>query len=508
MTLKPTRVAKPGTPPALEMRGISKAFDGKPALTDTRFSLAWGEVHALVGENGAGKSTLMNIATGVYAADKGDQIVNGIGLSPRNPQEATDAGIGMVHQHFRLVNRFTVAENILLTLGSNSAVSTPKQAADLIRAKSTEVGLRVDPDRVIEDLSIAERQRVEILKVLLLGARIIILDEPTAVLTEEESKLLLGFIRRLADQDHAIVLITHKLKEVASSTNRITVMRHGETVLHGASIDTIDEAEVGRLIVGESVQVTKRPKTTPGHPELVMDKLSLGDRNSDGIDIALRSSEILGIAGVGGNGQEELVAALAGTGKINGGTIRLSDQDITKASPYKRRCLGLRIIPADRFSTGLVRDMSIAENLAMTKVREGRFGGRLLLWRSRMRKAAEKAIEKFDIRGTSPTRRTSLLSGGNAQKVLLARELDDDLKVIVAHSPSRGLDVKATEFVRSSIRQAVENGAACLLISEDLQEVMNLSHRVAVMNDGKIVGVRPVEDVTPEWIGAILTGHA
>ncbi|WP_237151762.1 ABC transporter ATP-binding protein [Oryzibacter oryziterrae] len=496
-----------GTPPALDLRGICKAFDGKPALDDAHFSLAWGEVHALVGENGAGKSTLMNVATGVYAADHGSQIVDGSELSPRSPQEATDAGIGMVHQHFRLVDRFSVAENVLLTLGGR--VRSLRAAADLIAAKAREVGLDVDPFRQVSTLSIAERQRVEILKVLLLGARIIILDEPTAVLTEEESSALLVFTRRLADADHAVVLITHKLKEVAAHTDRITVMRHGKTVLAGAPMAEVSEAEVGRLIVGEAVVAAARPQSRPGEERLVVRGLGFdGQKRGGAVELTLRAGEVLGLAGVGGNGQEQLVACLAGTLAASAGSFTLSGVDVTRATPSRRRDLGLRVIPASRFATGLVRQMSIAENLAMTNVRTGHFGGRWFLDRRRMKAAALAAIERFDIRGAGPNRRTELLSGGNAQKVLLARELDDGLKVLIAHSPSRGLDVKASEFVRDAIRAAVEAGAACLLISEDLQEVMGLSHRVAVMNGGVIAGNRPIADVTPEWIGALLTGHA
>lgn len=489
------------------MRGISKAFDGKPALDEARFSLAWGEVHALVGENGAGKSTLMNIATGVYAADSGEQLVDGEARSPRSPREATQAGLGMVHQHFRLVERFTVAENTLLYLGDRAR--SAGDAARLIKAKAAEVGLAVDPARMIGDLSIAERQRVEILKVLLLGARIVILDEPTAVLTEEESEQLLSFTRSLAAAGLAVVLITHKLKEVARFTDRITVMRHGRTVLDGAPMAEIAEAEIGRLIVGENVSPAGRPSSLPGEARLTLRGLAFaGQKPAGGIDLELRAGEVLGLAGVGGNGQEELVSCLAGTLPAQGGNISLCGVDATRISSAARRALGLRVIPANRFSTGLVREMSIAENLAMTSIGGGRLGGWLFLNRRRMAAAAASAIARFDIRGASPGRRTELLSGGNAQKVLLARELDDGLKVLVAHSPSRGLDVKATEYVRDAIREAVEEGAACLLISEDLPEVMTLSHRVAVMNGGAIAGIRPIEDVTPEWIGGLLTGHA
>ena len=501
-----------GQPPALEMRAVSKAFDGKPALIDAFFDLAWGEVHAIVGENGAGKSTLMNVAAGVYAADSGEQAVDGESISPRSPSEATAAGIGMVHQHFRLVDSFTVAENVLLGLGRHATIRSIAQAASAIRAKSTEIGLPVDPLRVVSTLSIAERQRAEIVKVLLLGARILVLDEPTAVLTEEEAEALLSFIRRLAGQGHAIVLITHKFREVAAFCDRITIMRHGKTVLAGTVVADISETDVGRLMVGETLASGAPPVWVPGEVYLRVSGLSSHD-GTEGQGITdmsfdLRAGEVLGIAGVGGNGQEALVSCMLGLSAPADGQILIGDVDITTATPRERRLAGLRVVPADRFATGLIRDLSIAENLALTRVCDGEFGSPLLLRRKRMRLNAESAIKEFDIRGASPARSTALLSGGNAQKVLLARELDRDMTVLVAHSPSRGLDIKSTQFVRAAIQRAVENGAACLLISEDLQEILSLSHRVAVMNRGTIVGSCDASDVTSDWIGALLAGHA
>lgn len=501
----------PGAPPALDLKGIDKAFDGKPALVDASFRLEWGEVHAIVGENGAGKSTLMNVAAGVYAADGGEQTIDGEARSPRSPMEATAAGLGMVHQHFRLVQSFTVSENILLSLGRESKIRTPAQAAAAIAAKAAEVGLPVDPARVVADLSTAERQRVEIVRVLLLGARILILDEPTAVLSEEEARMLLSFVRRLARQGHAVVLITHKFREVAGFCDRITIMRHGKTVMAGAPVADIDEGEVARLMVGEALAVSERPLSSPGAVNLSVSGLTQKpDRFGQGLNalnFELHAGEVLGIAGVGGNGQEELVACLTGLSRQDQGSIRFGGRDLSRASPHDRRKAGLRIIPSDRFEAGLVRELSIAENLALTQVAKGDFGGPFFLDRKGMRHAATAAIESFDIRGASPERTAALLSGGNAQKVLLARELDAGMKVLVAHSPSRGLDMKATLSVRNAIKQAVEGGAACLLISEDLNEVLSLSHRVAVMNRGSIAGCRAIGDVTPEWIGALLAGH-
>ena len=501
-----------GAAPALEMQGVSKAFDGRPALIDASFSLAWGEVHALVGENGAGKSTLMNVATGVYAADSGTEIVDGEAVVIRGPGDATAAGLGMVHQHFRLVGRFSVAENVLLALGRGSHVRSVAEAADLVAAKAAEVGLGVRPDAMVANLSVAERQRAEILKVLVLGARIVILDEPTAVLTESEADALLAFTRRLADQGHAVVLITHKLREVAARSDRVTVMRQGRTVLAGAPTAGLDIGEVARLAVGSSLGGSERPNSTPGRERLRLAALSMarsdGTTALDGLSLDLRAGEVLGIAGVGGNGQQELVECLAGLARPAAGTMTLDGRDVGPLSIRARRRLGLRIIPSDRFDTGLVGAMTVAENLALTGVAEGRFGGPFFLSRARMRSAAQRAIAAFDIHGAAPGRVTSLLSGGNAQKVLLARELDEGLTVLVAHSPARGLDVKATRAVHDLVKAAVEAGAACLLISEDLEEVLSLSHRVAVMNRGRIAGEMPIENATTERIGALMIGHA
>ena len=501
-----------GRPPALALRGIDKAFDGKAALSGADFSLAWGEVHALVGENGAGKSTLMNVATGVYAADGGSQSVDGQSMPLRGPGDAIAAGLGMVHQHYRLVNRFTVAENILLALGSQGAARSLRDAAALAAEKSREVGLGIRPEAVVATLSIAERQRVEILKVLLLGARIVILDEPTAVLTEGEAEALFKFTRRLAGQGHAVVLITHKLREVAAHSDRVTVMRQGRTVLSGMPTAEISIAEVARHAVGDQLTRVERPLSRPGAVCFAVENLVVRRDDAtvpvDGLSLDLRASEVLGIAGVGGNGQQELVGCLAGLLAPAAGRITLAGGDLAPLSIRERRRRGLRVVPSDRFAAGLVRDMSIAENLALTGVREGRFGNALLLNRRRMRDEALGDIERFAIHGATPGRAAGLLSGGNAQKVLLARELDDGLKVLVAHSPARGLDVKAAQSVHGLIKQAVERGAACLLISEDLEEVLALSHRVAVMNRGRIAGTVPVTEATPGWIGERMIGHA
>jgi len=500
----------PGAPPALVLSGVCKAFDGKPALQDAGFELAWGEVHALIGENGAGKSTLMNVATGVYAADAGTQSIDGEPFAVRGPADAARAGLGMVHQHFRLVPRFTVAENVRLALGRQAGGA--RRAAALVAGKAAEIGFAIRPEARVADLSVAERQRAEILKVLLLGARILILDEPTAVLTEQEADALLAFTARLAAQGAAVVLITHKLREVAARADRVTVMRQGRTVLAGAPIATVSLDAVARLAVGAAVPPLDRPRPLPRGEGLVVDGLTYtrddGAPMLNGLSLSVRQGEILGLAGVGGNGQAELVACLAGLAAPAAGSIRLAGVDVTAASPRRRRRLGLRTIPADRFDAGLVRQFSVADNLALTALGRGRYGSVLRVARRRIRADAAETIAAREIHGATPGRITGLLSGGNAQKVLLARELDDGVRLLVAHSPTRGLDVRAAQAILAAIAAAAERGVGCLLISEDLEELMALAGRIAVVNRGRIVGEMAAAEASAAALGALMVGHA
>lgn len=499
---------------ALELQGINKSFDGKQVLCDASLEVEWGEVHALLGENGAGKSTIMNVATGVYAPDSGDIRMDGRPTVIGGPQTASALGLGMVHQHFRLVKRFSVAENILLACGRQLGIRTPQEAAAAVAAKATEVGFPVDPGAVVGKLSIAEQQRVEILKVLLLGARIVILDEPTAVLTDQESETVLSFVRQLAGNGCTVILITHKLREVIGFSDRVTIMRAGKTVLAGAPASSLSADALASHMVGETISRIEPPTGVLGEERLVIEKLVVPNPNGgagggvNGIDIRLRSGEILGIAGVGGNGQQQLADCLMGLARASSGALKLNGRDFTAASVRCRRRGGLRFVPADRFTSGLVADMPVFENLAMTGVPEGRYGSLFSISRQRMRRDAENAIAEYNIMGATTGRTTRLLSGGNAQKLLLARELTDGASVLVAHSPTRGLDVKACKTVHALIKKAVENGAACLLISEDLEEVMNLSTRIAVMSHGAIVGVLPATDATREKIGTLMLGHA
>ncbi|MBT9386015.1 ATP-binding cassette domain-containing protein [Pseudooceanicola sp. CBS1P-1] len=510
--MTPSDTSGRGRAPALLMRDIDKAFDGHPALTGAGFRLEYGHVHALVGENGAGKSTIMNVATAVYAADAGEVIVDGYGTALRTPAEALSAGLGMVHQHFRLVGRFTVAENVALALGGAGQPCSLSEAARRVREKAAELDFRLDPHARVERLSIAEQQRAEVLRVLLLGARILILDEPTAVLTAAEARALLALVRRLADEGRAVALVTHKLHEVAGYCDRVTIMRQGRTVLAAAEVAGADLNDFARLAVGELPDTPRPAPVTPGAPLLEIENLSVrrGDGSAavEGLSLSLRAGEILGIAGVGGNGQPELVDCLSGLSPAVAGTVRLAGQEATRAPVRRRRRAGLAVIPADRSDSALIGGLPLAQNLALTGVWRGAFGPFWWLNKARMRRAAETAITERDIRGGGVATPAGLLSGGNAQKLLLARELGPGARVIVAHSPSRGLDLRATRAVHDALRQAVREGAACLLISEDLEEIMTLSNRIAVMNHGRLSAPMPVAEASAQALGALMAGHA
>lgn len=500
-------------PAFLSLEGISKRFGERWVLEDACLQVALGEVHALLGENGAGKSTLMNVLSGVYSADRGEIRIDGQRTPIRRPADAAAAGIGMVHQHFRLVERFTAAENLLLAAGKRRDLRTLAQAEAALLETAERIGLSLDPKAVVEDLSVAERQRVEICKVLALGAKIVVLDEPTAVLTDREAASMLAAVRRMAEAGHCVILITHKLREVLGHSHRLTVMRQGRTVASNLASDGISQEQLARLMVGEHPpQQGRQPsqRQARGADLLVVKDLQVtraeGGVGLDGIDLSIRAGEILGIAGVGGNGQQQLADALAGTCAITAGSLQLDGADVTHASVAKRRDLGLRVIPSDRMSGALIGEMSVAENLALTKLRSGLYR-RFWLNRTRMRADAQVLIEHQQIAGAAPGTRSSLLSGGNAQKIVLARELASGARLLVAHSPTRGLDVKACAAVHAALREAAKAGAACLLISEDLEEIMHLCDRIAVLNRGRIVGEQP-GGASAEAIGQLMLGHA
>ncbi|RMX04928.1 ATP-binding cassette domain-containing protein [Corticibacter populi] len=500
-------------PPLLELCGLSKRFGDRPVLQRASLELRQGEVHALLGENGAGKSTLMNILTGVYQADEGHILLRGERLPVRRPADAIAAGIGMVHQHFRLVERFSVAENLLLAAGGRRELRTVPQAVAALRQAAGQTGLGIDPARRVADLSVAERQRVEICKILALGARILVLDEPTAVLTDREAADMLAAMNRMAEGGCSIILITHKLREVVGHSQRLTIMRQGRTVASNLATDALSQAAIAALMVGEHPDGPQRqPSSRIANGPDLLNTQALCVRRPDGgvgiVDLSLRvrAGEIVGVAGVGGNGQQQLADALLGTARVEAGSIELDGARVNDASVARRRDLGLRIIPSDRAASGLIGELPVADNLALTRVRTGRYR-RWWLDRWRMRADAQASIAQHDIAGARPDTRTSLLSGGNAQKVLLARELDADMRLLIAHSPTRGLDVKACASVHAAIRAAAARGAACLLISEDLEEVLALSDRIVVISAGRITGECP-GGASAERVGHLMLGTA
>ncbi|CAM2158695.1 general nucleoside transport system ATP-binding protein (plasmid) [Pararobbsia alpina] len=490
---------------ALRLTGIRKTFDGFVALDDAHFALHWGEVHALLGENGAGKSSLMNIAAGLYAPETGSMHVDDNPVRFTGPRDAAAHRIGMVHQHFKLVSTFTVAENVLLGMPRNDFRSHRhrlKALRDAIVSQADALGFAIDPDRRVGTLSIAEQQRAEILKVLLAGARIVILDEPTAVLTDQEAGRLLEAMKALTRRGAAVALVTHKIADVQRHANRVTIMRAGRTI---ATLDpqTTIESDLVAAALGEALPVTERRPGTPREVRFSMRGVcARGSRESTGsssssdprnalhhVDLVVRSGEIYGLAGVGGNGQSEIVAAIMGLLSITHGTIELAGVgDLSGLSAEARRSLGLAVIPADRYRLALAGALSVSDNFGVAHLQEGRYGGMLRIDRRKLDAETQAAISAFDVRGVrTVTQKVALLSGGNAQKLVIAREFSRDLRFVVAHSPSRGLDVRATAQIHERLRAARDAGAGLLLISEDLDEILSLADRVGVISRGAIV---------------------
>ncbi|MBC7191817.1 ABC transporter ATP-binding protein [Marinobacter sp.] len=502
-------------PNAIQLTGVSKTFDGFKALADADFTAKWGEVHALLGENGAGKSSLMNIVAGLYGPEGGSLFIDDNPVKLRGPKEAAKLGIGMVHQHFKLVAPFTVAENILLNLGhiqtSGLYRERLRRVSEDIRTMVDRIGFNIDPDTPIHRLSIAEQQRVEILKVLLAGAKVLILDEPTAVLTEEEAESLLTTVQGFAREGAAVILVTHKMNDVLRYADQVTIMRGGRTVT-SLRPDSVSVDELVRLTVGESTTHTDQPSAerTPGEPYLRVSDLTstAGRRALNGLDLTLNRGEIYGIAGVGGNGQSELANALMGIPEpVQGDMEIIGGGDLAELDAAQRRALGIASIPADRYGSALAGPLSIADNFALGDIHSGRYGPFWYLKTRAIEADATKAVHQFDVQGVrSLKQKAALLSGGNAQKLVIAREFSRPPRLVFAHSPSRGLDVKATEAVRERLRAARNDGAAVLLISEDLDEVMAMADRIGVMSAGRIVAEfsRPADR---QAIGQAMVNH-
>jgi ABC-type uncharacterized transport system ATPase subunit len=509
--------------PAIRLTDIVKSFGPVLANRGAALEVAPGEIHALVGENGAGKSTLMRVLSGMYAAESGRMEVNGHDVTGWSTADAIDAGVGMVHQHFMLVPTLTVAENVMLGReltkgGQLDRARAEREVSELSRA----TGLAVRPERTVADLSVGESQRVEILKTLYRGAKILILDEPTAVLSPPEIDELWHVLRQMRDRRETIVLITHKLDEVMAISDTITVMRHGRTVGRLRTAETTP-AEIARAMVGRDVQlamnyVAEEMAATPSpgaqvaasEPLLVVRDLVVNDVRRltavDGVSFTVAPGEILGIAGVEGNGQTELLEALAGLRAVRGGSIQIGRRDVTRLSVKARGDAGLSHIPEDRHARGLILDYSVAENLILGQ--QHRFTRGVQLDRDQILENARHQIDAFDVRPTDPQLPARALSGGNQQKIVIAREMGRAFQVLLAAQPTRGVDVGAIEFIHGQLRAARNAGKAILLVSADLAEILALSDRVAVMYGGKLVAVLARGDASTEVLGPYMTGAA
>lgn len=497
----------------LEMKGITKAFPGIIANDKVDFQLEKGEIHVLLGENGAGKTTLMNVLYGLYPPTAGEIYLRGEFIDIKNPSVAIDHGIGMVHQHFMLVEPFTVAENIIL---GNEVTKCKRLKLDMKTAKknivalSEKYGLKVDVDAKIQDLSVGLQQRVEILKALYRGAEILILDEPTAVLTPQEIDDLANILKSLTEHGKSIILITHKLKEIMSMSDRVTVIRRGRV------IDTVKTAEtntddLAEIMVGRKVSFkTSKSEYKPGKVILDVTGLKVKDNRKleavKSVDFQVKGGEIFAIAGVDGNGQTELIEGITGLRAIEGGVITLNDKEITHLSAKKRAHVGLGHIPEDRHKRGLVLEHNLIENMVLGYHDQKPFTNHFIMNKNAMREHAKTLIKEYDVRTSSEENLASELSGGNQQKAIIARELYKNPRLLIAAQPTRGLDVGAIEFVHKKIVEQRDKGEAVLLISLELDEILNLADRIAVIYQGEIVDVIDRSDATERKLGILMTG--
>ena len=496
----------------LELRGITKRYGPLVANDGISLSVAPGQVHALLGENGAGKTTLMNVLYGLTQPDEGEILIDGKPAKFGSPRDAIGAGIGMVHQHFMLVPVFTVAENVTLGIeevrpgGLLDRRKTRRDVADL----SHRYGLDVDPDALVEDLPVGLQQRVEIVKALVRRANVLILDEPTAVLTPAETEELFRIIRQLKDGGTSIIFISHKLREVQAIADTITVLRRGKVV--GQRTPPATEDDLATLMVGRDVQlrVSKTP-AQPGEVVLSVADLTVADDLGalpvQGLSFDVRAGEILGIAGVQGNGQTELCEALMGLLPTVAGSVTLNGRDLTRASPRARLRAGVAYVPEDRKEDGLVGSFSVAENLILDTYNRPPFASGVNLNLPAIRANATALIEEFDVRTGSPATPAGTLSGGNQQKVILAREVGREHKVLIASQPTRGLDVGSIEFVHRRIVEQRDHGVAVIIVSSELDEIYALADRIAVMYEGKITGFRD-PDVPAAELGRLMAGGA
>ncbi|RLE90144.1 MAG: heme ABC transporter ATP-binding protein [Thermoprotei archaeon] len=497
----------------VKMQGITKRFPGVTANDHVDFELRAGEIHALLGENGAGKTTLMNILYGLYRPDEGEIYVGNRRVKIGSPKDAIKLGIAMVHQHFKLIESLTVAENIALCIEEYKFFSHIQDVKKNIGELSEKYGLRIDPDARVWQLSAGEKQRVEILKALIRRAKILILDEPTSVLTPPEKRELFKILRRMAEEGCGIVFITHKLHEVMEVSDRVTVLRKGRVVATLQTSET-NPKQLAKLMLGKEIPL--RPITHTASltykeaPILEVRNLYvLNDRGSlavKGVSFEVFAGEIFGIAGVSGNGQRELIEAITGLRKVKLGNIILMGEEVTNRTPKDIIERGVAFIPEDRLNMGIAQDLSISENLILKKYRYTPFSGHLFLNLDHINKWVDKLIKEYNIITPSSRLPAGVLSGGNIQRLILARELSGNPKLIVASNPTRGLDVAATNFVRSLLIEQKKRGVAVLLVSEDLEELLMLADRIAVIFEGKFMGVLPTSKADVNRIGLMMAG--
>ena len=498
--------------PILQLRGITKQFPGVLANDHIDLSLEEGEIHALLGENGAGKTTLMNILYGLYQPDAGEIHVRGRRVEVRSPSDAIGAGIGMVHQHFMLIPVFTVAENVMLgqEVARRGGFLDRRQAETRVGDISSRFQLAVDPTAFVRDLPVGVQQRVEIIKLLYRKADILILDEPTAVLTPQESDELFKIMRSLVSQGKSIIFITHKLREVMDVADRITVIRQGR-VVGTTTPKQADRAKLAQMMVGREVLLeVEKPEEKAGEAVLRVEHLQVtSDRRQaavDDVSFEVRAGEILGVAGVQGNGQTELVEAITGLRPTAGGRIELLGRTITRATPRRITEMGTAHVPEDRQRDGLVLSFTVADNLVLSTYYQPPFASGPTLQREAILASAQERIREFDIRTPSPLTSAGSLSGGNQQKVIVAREFSRPIHLLVASQPTRGLDVGSIEYIHARIVQKREEGCAILLVSPELDEILELSDRIAVMYRGRIVGLLDADEASKEEVGLLMAG--
>lgn len=497
----------------LQMKHIYKAFSGVYANEDINLTIEKGEIHALLGENGAGKTTLVNILFGLYTADKGEIYWKDEQVHFESPREAIASGIGMVQQHFSLVKKMTVLDNIILNLKGNDFVLKRNEAREKIIALAEKYGLNVNPDALISDLSVGEQQRVEILKALYRNVELLILDEPTGVLTPQETTHFFEVLRNLKKEGYGIIIITHRMSEIMAISDRVTILRDGREVAQLVTAET-NPGELSSYMIGRELTETYNIEGKPKERELFsMESVSGGGHHMrhklHDISISIREGEILGIAGVEGNGQKELAEVICGIQKQKGGQILLDGENLNDKGIRERCEKGISYISEDRLQDSLITGMSVADNLVLRDYGKKPFARRGIVDQHSVRENAEKKVAQYQVKTSGKSGIDTLvrfLSGGNQQKLIIARELKDSARLIIASQPTRGLDIGAAEFVRERLIEERNAGKAVMLISADLEEIMALSDRIAVMFDGRIVGILNRDEATVQKIGLLMGG--